>query len=69
MLSTSASAGLFDSALSLWCNRLKSKMILKHVDLRIRADGMGPEGASASGHIYHVYRCSVFIVERYTAGS
>lgn len=40
-------------------------MLLKHVNL-IWAGGMGPEGAAASGHIFH-WRRTMFTLGRYTA--
>lgn len=64
MLSISANAGLSDSSPGLHCVRLKSKMLLMHISLKIYADGMGPEGAAASGYICHC-RCTMFTVGRY----
>lgn len=58
-------AGLSDSSPGVCCVRLKSKMLLKHVNLRIWADGMGPESAAASAHIFHC-KLTMFTVERYT---
>lgn len=51
----------------LWQTEVKDAP--EAVNLRIWADGVGPEGSSSSGHIYHLYRCTMFIVERYAAGS